>query len=341
VFAEKEPGSARKRNCAPAGNGYKPRAMRPLLLLTALLIAAPVCPAAEESAPPPLRLQWQPGYRYTQRIQIEQTGKLPSKNGPKAQHANITAQEILTVRAHPKADWRYLGVSFGAFSITGANGDAKFSYNSAKPAGGVDEATINTGKAISAYLGREFLLQIDARGTISATEEFDTLLNEITKKAPHVQAPVKAFFSKTNITQMLKLGTLPAVPQEPVAAGGAWPFESKFEIPIVGSLRMNGTCTMKGHTKRGGAACCEIPIAGTLALISTPQASLMGLKSAEGKVSGAVWFDPNIGWARESVTTWDVTATLGGIASAQDGSAQFVPLKQTTRITLLSMEPVK
>jgi hypothetical protein len=66
----------------------------------------------------------------------------------------------------------------------------------------------------------------------------------------------------------------------------------------------------------------------------------MGLKSASGAISGTVWFDESLGWARESVTTWTVTATLGGIASATDGSSQSVPLRQTTRLTLLKTERI-
>lgn len=318
--------------------------MRPLLFVFALMFAAPCLRGEEKSTvaePAPLQLKWQPGFRYVQRIEINQTGKLPSKEGVRNQHANITAEMVLSVRPHSKEDWRSLGVSWNAFSIDGANGDAKFGYNSARPNKVVDEGTAKAGNEIRAYLGREFMLQIDPRGTISGTPEFDTAVTEITKKVPHVAAPVKAFFSKTNITQLLRLGTLPTVPDKPVAVGGAWPFQTKFEIPIVGALHMNGTCTMKGTAKRGGARCCEIPISGSLDFVSTPQASLMGLKDAEGKLSGAVWFDTGLGWARESVTTWDVTATLAGIASAQDGSPQSVPLKQTTRITLLRMEAVK
>lgn len=318
--------------------------MRPLLFIVSLMSAAPALRGEEKPAVTealPLQLKWQTGFRYVQRIEINQSGKLPSKGGVKNQHANITAEMVLSVRPHSKDDWRSLGVNWNAFSIDGSNGGVEFGYNSSKPSKVVDEGTAKAGNEILSYIGREFLLQIDPLGTISATPEFDAAVTEITKKAPHVAAPVKAFFSRTNITQLLRLGMLPAVPDKPVVIGGTWPFQAKFEIPVVGSLHMDGTCTMSGWVNRGGAQCCEIPVSGSLDFNSTLQASLMGLKDAEGKMTGAVWFDTDLGWARESVTTWDVTATLAGIASAQDGSPQFVPLKQTTRITLLRMETVK
>lgn len=312
--------------------------MRHLIRLLLVLSTAAVASAGEGDS---LAIKWQPGMRYVQRLQINQTGKLPAKEGTKDQYANVTAEEIITVRPHSKPDWRLIGVSWSSFRIEGANGDAKFAYDSARPGTGPDKATNEAGNMARAYLGREFLFQIDNKARISATPEFDALVAEITKEVPHVQAPVKAFFSKANLTQLLKLGTLPAVPEEPVTQGTAWPFETRFDIPVVGELCINGRCAFQGRAKRGGASCVVVPVNGKLELMSSAKASLMGLKDARGELSGFVWFDPVLGWARESVTTYDVIAMLGGIASASDGSERYVPLKQTMKVTLLRAERVK
>lgn len=309
------------------------------LLCCLLALAAPAIVSAEETGDQ-LAMKWQPGMRYVQRITINQSSTLPGKDGPKAQHANITADEVITIREHPKRDWRYIGVSWSAFRISGANGSAKFAYDSARPGTGPDKATIEAGNAARAYLGREFLFQIDPKGNITITPEFTALVKEITQIAPDAETHVKAFFSKANLTQLLKLGTLPDVPEEPVKPGCAWPFETRFDIPIVGELLMDGTCSFQGRAKRGGALCAVVPLNGRLELMSSPQASLLGLKDATGELSGFIWFDATLGWARESVTTWDVTAVLGGIASAKDGSAQLVPLKQTMKVTLLKVERI-
>lgn len=311
----------------------------PVRIATRLIFAAASCVHAEDGES--LQLKWEPGVRHVQRLQIDQTGKLPSKGGTRDQHAHITAGEVITIGPHAKAGWRTIGIAFTFFSISGANGDAAFAYDSRRPGAGPDKATTDAGNAIRAYLGREFVFQMDPQSKISTTPAFDTLIREITREVPDAEAPVKAFFSKSNLTQLLKLGTLPAVPAEPVKPGAAWPFETRFAIPIAGNLLMDGTCSFQGRAKRGGALCAVIPLNGELELMSSPQASLLGLKDAHGEISGFVWFDPVLGWARESVTTWEVTAVLGGIASARDGSPQLVPLRQTTQVTLLSSGKTK
>ena len=307
----------------------------PVCFLSGLAMAAVRAETVPSSG---LELRWQPGMRYVQRLEIRQNGLLPGNDGPKSQHATIAADMILTIRRHPKPDWCFVGVTWGAFRIAGANGEDRFAYDSARPAAGSDASTTEAGNAVRAYLGREFVFQRDPEGRISATPEFDALLREITSQAPEAKGPVKAFFTKTNITQLLRLGTIPSTPEQPVDKGAAWPFTTRFSIPIIGDLAMEGTCSHNGAAKRGGAVCTEVPVTGRLRLLSSPQASLMGLKSAAGTVTGSVWFDEAIGWARESVTTWTVTATLGGIASAKDGSLQKVPLRQTTRLTLVRVE---
>ena len=140
--------------------------MRPLLFVFALMFAAPCLRGEEKSAvaePAPLQLKWQPGFRYVQRIEINQTGKLPSKEGVKNQHANITAEMVLSVRHHSKDDWRSLGVSWNAFSIDGANGDAKFGYNSARPNKVVDEGTAKSmgADAEGVFITASYLTTLD------------------------------------------------------------------------------------------------------------------------------------------------------------------------------------
>lgn len=305
-------------------------------VLLSLLTAQAGAQAAQE-----LKIQWQPGMRYVQRLEIRQSGTLPAKEGTKSQHASITADEVVTVRPHKREGWRTIGVQWTAFRIEGANGDAKFAYNSANPGKGPDKATNDAGNAARQYLNREFIFQIDTDGEISATPEFDALLAEIVAKAPQASAPVKAFFTEGNLTQLLRLGNLPASPAKAVEAGAAWPFETLFEIPIVGDLTVTGTCTLQGRGKKGGADCCVVPLTGKLELMSGPAASLMGLKDARGTVTGSVWFDPALCWARESVTSFDVVATLGGIAANNDGSPKLVPLKQTMKFSLLRAEKIK
>lgn len=307
-----------------------------------LLLTLPTAGVAGAADPPAggLTLRWQPGTRYVQRLEIRQNGLLPTKEGSKSQHARITAEQSVLVRPHARPAWTYVGVVWGAFRIAGANGEETFAYDSSKPASGSDANITEVGDTVRAYLGQEFLFERDPAGRLAATPQFDTLLADIVKKVPDAKGPVKAFFSKANITQLLQIGTLPAVPDAPVTAGASWPFETKFSIPAVGDLSMTGQCTHNGQSRRGGALCTEVPIAGRLRLVSGAAISLLGLKSASGSISGQVWFDESLGWARESETTWTITATLGGIASATDGSVQKVPLRSTTRFILLRTEKI-
>jgi hypothetical protein len=304
------------------------------------LLLASCLPCTADSSSSSLTIRWEPGTRHHQRFEIRQNGLLPSKEGPRSQHAEITADQSVTIRPHPRQGWTFVGVTWGEFKLSGANGPDKFAYDSRKPASGPDKGVTDVGDTVRAYLGREFLFERDDTGRLAATPAFDALLADIVKQVPDAAAPVKAFFSKANVTQLLKLGTIPATPTQPVSQGAVWPFESKFSIPVVGDLALSGSCSHNGTTKRAGATCTEIPITGRLRLHSSTAISLMGLKSASGSISGSVWFDESIGWARESVTTWTVTATLGGIASAADGSTQSVPLRQTTRLTLLKSERI-
>jgi hypothetical protein len=305
-----------------------------------LLLPATGLSVAAETPAGGLTLRWQPGVRYVQRLEIRQNGLLPSKEGPRSQHARISAEQSVLVRPHERPDWSYVGVVWGTFRISGANGDDAFAYDSSRPASGPDAAVTEVGDTVRAYLGREFLFERDPAGRLAATPQFDALLADIVKKVPDAKGPVKAFFSKANITQLLQLGTLPSVPDSPVDAGASWPFETRFSIPAVGDLSMSGKCTHNGRSRRGGAICTEVPVSGRLRLVSGAAISLLGLKSASGTISGHVWFDESLGWARESETTWTVTATLGGIASAIDGSEQRVPLRSTTRFVLLRTEKI-
>jgi hypothetical protein len=79
----------------------------------------------------------------------------------------------------------------------------------------------------------------------------------------------------------------------------------------------------------------HITFTGTISAVAGADASTLRVKIEKGKVSGDIWFDPELGMAVESAQNVDVQLKIN-----QNGQIQTVPLNEKTRATLIAVEDV-
>ena len=111
-------------------------------------------------------------------------------------------------------------------------------------------------------------------------------------------------------------------------------------------MAITGTYTLKSLGDHNGVRCAEIQTDGTVAMdLSEPAKGdasplgNLGLKVTDGSIKGPVWFDPQLGMARETQLVQEMKISMKNPA---DPSATIsVPMKQNISVKLTKIEDAK
>ena len=112
-----------------------------------------------------------------------------------------------------------------------------------------------------------------------------------------------------------------------------------------GEVAVAGTYKVTNIADHDGVRCAEIQTDGKLSMDldaqkddSSPIAAL-GMKVTDGSIKGPVWFDPQLGIARESQLVQEMTISM---KNPTDPSASInVPMKQNISVKLTKVEDLK
>ncbi|MEP6671134.1 MAG: DUF6263 family protein [Chthoniobacter sp.] len=311
-----------------------------LLSLAAFALCARLpLPAADTIE---IKQQWQAGKKYYQTIQTDQQSSVEIGPQKMEQTTSMTIELTMAVSAHQDGQPKRMVIRYERMAMqVGMNGQ-KMGYDSAKPAEGGDP--LNLSKTIGATVGQELKVVFNDKDEVDKVENYDEFIAHLSPAAVPGFDPAK-MFNRESLTQMLKQGSLQAVPGKPVTAGDSWSFSNQVDLPQLGKVSVTGKYTLKGVGDHDGVRCAEIQTEGALAMdlgaatdTSSPLSAL-GMKVTDGNIKGPVWFDPALGIARESQLTQEMNITMKNPA---DPTATLnVPMKQQISVKLTKIEDLK
>ena len=289
-----------------------------------------------------IKQQWQAGKKYYQTIHTDQQSTIEIGGQKMDQSTDMTIELTMSVNPRKEGQPKRMIIRYERMAMEiGMNGQ-KMAYDTANP--GANGDPLNLGKTLGATVGQELKVLFNDKDEIDSVENFDEFVKRFGEGAVPGFDPSK-MFSRESLTQMLKQGSLQGTPGKPVGAGDTWPFNNQVDLPQMGKVAVNGIYTLKSIGDHDGVRCAEIQTDGKLAMNleapkdeSSPLASL-GMKVTDGSIKGPVWFDPQLGMARESQLVQEMTISM---KNPTDPSATInVPMKQNISVKLTKIEDLK
>ena len=288
-----------------------------------------------------LKQRWETGKKYIFTTQTSQQSTVTIGTVKAEQTAGMTMETSVSVRPYEDGKRKELTMRYDRVSMELLINGQKLGYDSAKPNEGTDP--LGLGKSVGALVGKELKILTDEKDTPAEVENYDEFVEQMKAAGSPAGLDVTKMFTRPGLVETLKQGSLQAFPDHPVAPGDSWSFSTKVTMAQIGTVTVKGTYTFKGMTSHGGAQCAEIVTDGTLSLElegGDAEAAKLGAKIIKGTMKGPVWFDPQLGMAREANLDHDLTISIKNPLDASGGDLA-VPMKQTAKYTLTRIEDLK
>ena len=305
-----------------------------LLLLTRTFLSA--------VEPVELQQRWLPGKRYFQTLRTEQTSKIDLGDQKMDQATTVTLDLSLTVDRSKAGVPKRMTIRYERTAVELDINGQKLGYDSANPGANTDPLGLS--KTIGATVGKELKLVLDDKDQVTNIENYDDFVKSLPPSQVPGLDPAK-MYSRASLTEMLQQGGLYSMPGKPVSPGDTWPFSMQLELPGLGKVSIKGDYTFKGMTDHNGTICAEIAASGTLSLAladsgdKDSELASLGAAVTGGTVKGSIWFDPQLGCARDTQLVHELTMTMQNPA---DPSAKIIiPTTQRINATISKVEDVK
>ena len=302
-------------------------------VITISEIAAPSGTDAERK-PVAMEVQWQIGKKYLMHKEDVQTTEMKNPGQAKpVKQAQKLSQDLyyIPIRKLDTGGWQ-LQLELGSLALAVTNGNRQvFAADSAQnPA---QDARNQVGARLRKMTGARMEYFTDANGKVEQMNGYPELVTRVAGNNQQEQAAFKDMFNEINLE---KYGSVleDTVPRRVVKLGDRWVMQLK--VPSnAGNLQVDIKCVFKNWEQRAGHKCMHITYTGSISAERDPAASTLRVTIEKGKITGDVWFDPELGMAVESAE--DVNAQL---KINQNGQIQTVPLNEKTRATLMAVEDV-
>jgi len=306
-----------------------------------LFAAAPV----RAVDPIEIKQQWLAGKKYYQTLRTEQRSTF--QVGPQKMDQSSTMTVDLTMTVGPKkaGEPKRMTIRYERTAMEINMNGQRMGFDSADPNPGNDP--LGLAKTAGATVGKELKVILNDHDQVAEIENYDEFIKNLAPSAMPGFDPSK-MFSRDALSQMLQQGSLQALPNKPVAVGETWPFQTDIALPQLGTVGMKGNYTLKAIGDHRGTNCAEIATDGTLSMDlaaastgaekGSPLATL-GMKVTDGTLKGSIWFDPQLGFARESQLVQEMKISM---KNPTDPTATIdVPMKQTIHMELTKVEAAK
>jgi hypothetical protein len=314
--------------------------MKYFAVLALLILTRPLLSAVE---PVELKQRWLPGKKYYQTLRTHQTSKVALGDEKLDQSTSVTLDLSLTVDRQKAGEPKRMTIRYERAAVELNINDQKLGYDSANPGANTDPLGLS--KTIGATVGKELKLVLDDKDQVTNIENYDDFIKSLPPSQVPGMDPAK-MYSRSALTEMLQQGGLYSMPGKPVSPGDTWPFNLQLELPGLGKVSVNGNYTFKGMTDHNGTICAEIVASGTLTLVLADVAAkgdselaALGAAVTGGTVKGSVWFDPQLGCARDTQLVHELTMTM---QDPSDPSVKItIPTTQRINATISKVEDVK
>jgi hypothetical protein len=117
-----------------------------------------------------------------------------------------------------------------------------------------------------------------------------------------------------------------------VKLGDSWAV--RLEVPAdIGILNLDLKCTFKNWEQRADHKCMRIKFTGNFSPQADPGTPNLPVKLEKARLSGELWFDPELGMVVEFAFDADMSLKI-----KQGGQILTAPANQKTRYALLAVE---
>jgi hypothetical protein len=285
-----------------------------------------------------LKERWTVGKKYYQTTQTIQTSTTIIAGQTREKSHSTTMEMSAAVRAQGDGKGKRMTVEINRVAMEMSINGQNINFDSGKPGEGNDP--LGVGKTMGSLVGKKLQMLLNEKDEITEFENYDEFIKLLGSSMPGMD--MSKVFSKESMTQMMNVRALHTLPGNPVKPGDRWPFSTKMDLPQLGKGGLTGTYTLKSVADRDGVQVAEIIVDSIIDFggadssnPATPQADQRGAKMKKGSIKGTIWFDPKLGFERDSQLTQEMTTK-----NPSDPSDTILN-KQTTKTKLTKVEDLE
>jgi RNA polymerase sigma factor (sigma-70 family) len=259
-------------------------------------VATPIGSGAERG-PIEMQLKWQAGKKYVMRMEVTSTGEMkpPGQSKPVKQVFRMTQDLDFSLVKELDNGGRQLQLEFENMTMEVTAGDRKIiSADSAQNS--APDARNPVASLLHKIVGARIQYLVDAYGQVEKLEGYQELADRVAGGNPEEQAVFRQLFHENTLKQYGSFGSFveDMRPRRAVKVGDRWPVEK--EVPVVdGVLNMNLRYTFANWGRHGDHQCMRIKLTGNCLAKAAANTPNPATKTDKGKLSGEIWFDPELG----------------------------------------------
>ena len=247
------------------------------------------------SGPAELKGKWMVGKKYELHMELNQSAetKSPDQSQPVKEGLKWTQDFNISVLKELPDGGRQLELEFVNEAMDESQaGRRVLSFDSAQSSAG---NKYNRLAILGALVGAHLEYFTDAGGKVQTVEGVNELVNHITAVAtPEQQEVFIGMFGGDNLKNYLLFGDW--MPNRIMNVGENWSVK-KDVVDNIGVLTVNMKLAFKNWEQHGDHTCAHIEETGNISSKSVSTASGAMVKIEKGRISGDIWFDPELGLA--------------------------------------------
>ena len=265
------------------------------------------------------------------------------------QSSSTTLETSEEVRALGESKGKRVTLKYDRIAMEMSADEQKSTFDSSKADQGNDSLIL--AQTVGSMVGKELRMLINEKNEITEFENYDEFIKSRGMPGMDLTTTFSReamMFSKESITQMMKEQGHVNIPDHPLKPGDSWPISSNVELPQI--LKRAGNCTFKGMVEHEGVQVAEINVDAKItvdfSVLGVPGADAskaLGMKIENGSLKGTIWFDPELGLARETQMTEEMTQkiTLKMRDPAKADNTISTTIKATTDTKLMKIEDLE
>ncbi|MDB6067027.1 MAG: hypothetical protein JWR26_3235 [Pedosphaera sp.] len=242
-----------------------------------------------------MKLKWQVGKRYLQRIETDQNTDVTMPNSAQPMKQKMKQTQDISISALKERDGggrELLMEITGEKMESGMGGRTFLNFDSnqdlQKDAGNPAAAMLR--KLVNARV----TYLTGASGNVEKVEGFEEFMDRVLDKAPaEMQALMKGMFTEDSLKQMG--ATAQGLPDKPVKVGDTWPVKTELNMGPMGVMLLNSTFTFKRWEQHDNRKCALFESTGDISAKSAGDSQSGAMNVENGKTSSKIWFDPALG----------------------------------------------
>jgi hypothetical protein len=311
--------------------------------LAARLAAAPASVAPAFTPPNPaepveMKLKWETGKRYLQRVEMNQVMEIkpPGSSQTMKQETKQTQDIAISVTKDRDGGGHELQMEITAMVMNMKMGGATLmNFDSKKPA--TDDTVNPAAPVFRNLIGAHISLITDASGRIESVEGFQEFMDRVTGGSPpEAAAMLKSFLSEDSMKEMADAGR--GLPDKAVKIGDSWPVKVAVPMGPLGRRIMDKKFVFKSWELHDKHKCVVLEHTGDISMTSDSGSSEIGgmtMAIDQGKTTGTTWFDPALGMACETSFKQDITFKVN-----VQGKSMNTPMHQYVDTKLVEISDI-